>query len=194
MEGIRSSAPIPLVHEHRWSELRPLEWIIAIPVVWSAVRFAGFFFDELGRASAQALAKWLSNSSEGAQSPERDWVVTLRFEIEGSTRVYGFIPVLSGAGDEEERISVGLSSASVVASLAGLQAATGALQGAREVWLTTRALRSSPGWSTEEWILPPTQAQQSHQAPMSTGSSSSHQIRATCTSLVQGFRLRSDRT
>src|SRR5438270_14059 len=40
--------PIPLNVQHAWSTLPPLEWVLALPVVWPAVRIAGSFLDQLG--------------------------------------------------------------------------------------------------------------------------------------------------
>lgn len=119
---IEASAPLPLRHEHKWAELPPLEWIISIPVVWGAVKFAGAFFEELGRVSAKALASWLKNWSIRTKEDDRDWIVTLRFGLPNGEIVYGFVPVRSKAEDLEERIVKGLNSAGVVASVAGIHA------------------------------------------------------------------------
>ncbi len=104
-------------------------------MVWGAVKFAGAFFDELGRVSAKALASWLKNWSIRAKADDRDWIVTFRFGLPNGEIVYGFVPVRSKAEDLEERIVKGLNSAGVVASIAGAHAENRLIGDAKQVAL-----------------------------------------------------------
>jgi len=133
IEEIETSAPLPLEHEHRWAELPPLEWIIAIPVVWGAVKFAGAFFEQLGRVSADGVASWLKGASARAKKGQRDWIVTLRFHLSNGEIVYGFIPVRARADDIEGRIREGLDSSGIVAAVAGAHAETRVFGDAKQV-------------------------------------------------------------
>lgn len=145
---IESSAPLPLRHEHKWAELPPLEWIISIPVVWGAVKFAGAFFEELGRVSAKALASWLKKWSIRAKEDERDWIVTLRFGLPNGEIVYGFVPIRSKSDNIEERIVTGLNSAGVVASIAGAHAENRLVGHAKQVALI---LDDNDQWQFAWW-------------------------------------------
>lgn len=131
--AIKESAPFALHHQHRWAELPPLEWVIGIPVLWGATKFAGAFFSELGRSSAEAVVEWFKKWSGRAQQNDRDWIVTLRFDLEDGSSVSGYIPVTAHDEQSARDLIAALESAGVVASLAGTQSERQILGEVKEV-------------------------------------------------------------
>lgn len=119
--AIKESAPFAISHQNRWAELPPLEWVLLIPVVWGATKFAGAFLSELGRSSAESVVDWLKKWSGRAQENDRDWIVTLRFELEDGSAVSGYVPVAAHNEQSARDLISALESAGVVASLAGAQ-------------------------------------------------------------------------
>jgi hypothetical protein len=117
---VMGDCPLPTTEELRWSALPPIEWILAIPVMWGAVKFAGGFFDELGHASARRVAGWLCHASSKAKAAERDRIVTVDFEITCGRSVHAIIPVKADAPEQEIVLENALNSLGGVASLAGM--------------------------------------------------------------------------
>src|SRR5690606_38121870 len=116
---------------------------------WGASKFAGALFSELGRASAAAVAEWFGQWSPRAKPKQRDWIVTLRFEIPDGTLVYGFIPVRYEDSGVYERIKRGLDSAGVVATLAGARAEGRLLSDGKEVAVI---LDEAGDWELAWWV------------------------------------------
>jgi hypothetical protein len=116
-----TTAPLRLTTETRWSVLPPLEWILVIPVVWGAARFAGSFLDELGRGLAQRTLAWIDGLAASAKDPERDQLVTLRFVLPDDSLILAFIPVPTGTMTVETVAPPALDKAGAVAELAGAQ-------------------------------------------------------------------------
>jgi hypothetical protein len=142
-QAIRRGAPIEVGQENRWASLPPLEWVFVIPVVWGAVRFAGSFFDELGRISAQKVAAWIEVSSKRSREPQRDRLVTLRFDLPGGGFVSGYI-VGPHDGDAEAATADGLSAAGALAEWVGAQVELGLIPGLQ---------RAAFVWNEGRWNL-----------------------------------------
>ncbi len=139
-QAIRQDAPVEIGQENRWAILPPLEWVFVFPVVWGAIRFAGSFFDELGKISAQKAAAWLEGSSRRAREPQRDRLVTLRFDLPGGGFVSGHI-VAPHDGEAESTTAEGLAAAGALAEWVGAQVELGlipGLQRAAFVWAEGR--------------------------------------------------------
>jgi hypothetical protein len=126
VERAKATAPVLVSEEERWSALPPIEWVLAIPVLWGLTRFAGSFLDTLGRETAEALVRWLRDLSAGAKDGDRDRIVTLRFAVPDGTVVYGFIPI-AAADPLDAQLLPALDSAGRLAEFAGAQAAAGIL-------------------------------------------------------------------
>lgn len=129
--SVKRTAPLPVRDENRWAELPPLEWVIAIPVLWGLGKFAGGFLGESGKQLAQALASWLRDASRRAKEPDRQRYVTIAFELPHGRRVFGFVPF---GPDDDELLEVerGLTQATVLAEVAGAQNA-GVTQAAHRI-------------------------------------------------------------
>jgi hypothetical protein len=148
----KNNAPLAVHEENRWSELPPLEWALAIPVLWGATKFLGSFLDELGRGSARAALDWIANLASGAKDRHRDSIITLKFELPGGDPVgplvYGFVPV-EAAGDVVAEVLPALDGAGPIAELAGMQAEAevlGKLQRAAFMW-------KGGGWHLAWWVV-----------------------------------------
>jgi hypothetical protein len=115
-----SESPLPVVETHKWTALPPLEWMLAIPVTWGAVRFVGSFLDRLGAAAADGLVDWLKRTSRKAKEAERDRFVTIALELEDGRAVYGFVPF---SADDDELVVVrrALETGGRLAEVAGAQ-------------------------------------------------------------------------
>lgn len=119
--SIRDEAPIPVESEERWSELPPLIWTLAIPVTWGAMKFAGAFFETLGKATADAVVGWVRRAWNRSKEPERDRLLTLRFDLPDGASIYGFIPSAFDDPEAEANLQLALASSGELASLAGAQ-------------------------------------------------------------------------
>lgn len=148
-DDVRASSPLPIQHERRYAELPPLEWVILIPVVWGAVKFAGAFFEELGRASASEFVAWIKGWSARSKQGDRDWILTLRFVLPDDSIVSGFIPVQAHSDDAERQLVDALQQSGDVASLAGVQAESAPLGDARQVGLI---YDESGNWRLAWWF------------------------------------------
>jgi hypothetical protein len=143
LRSVMANAPVRVEEEHRWSALPPLEWVLAIPVVWGLVRFAGSFLDTLGRESAEALVRWLRDSSDHAMGSERDRIVTVRFELQEGTMVLALVPVASTASLEDEVLAA-LDAAGRVAEFAGAHGTASSFGEVRQAAFL---------WQAGEWHL-----------------------------------------
>jgi hypothetical protein len=140
LEHARKSAPVEVEEEHRWSELPPLEWTLAVPVIWGATKFMGSFLDEIGRESARAIVKWIANLATHAKDAHRDRIIALQFELPGGDPIgpliYGFVPI-EPTDDITARLLPALEAATDIAELAGAQAelrVMGDLKQAAFIW------------------------------------------------------------
>ena len=111
----------------RQSEFPPLEYVIAIPVVWGAVRFFGAFFDELGRAAGQGLSTKIASWTGESKDPSRTSVLKLDFELPHGAHLAGF--VFAARGEIEPAVDDLLGAAEGLATIAGLQKDSGVLPG-----------------------------------------------------------------
>lgn len=143
------TAPVDIVQQERWSELPPMEWILMIPVLWGATRFAGSFLDELGRESASAIVGWIADLAPRAKDAERTNIVTLHFSLPDNVAVYGFIPVNAGSALEDEVLAA-VSAASSLAELAGAHAAGGVLGDAVQTAFFWRDAQWHLAWSVHK--------------------------------------------
>lgn len=119
--SIRSEAPIRVEAEERWAELPPLVWTLAIPVTWGAMKFAGAFFETLGKATADALVGWVRRAWNRSKEPDRDRLLTLRFDLPDGASIYGFIPSAFDDPEAAANLERALASSGELASLAGAQ-------------------------------------------------------------------------
>lgn len=111
----------------RWSELPPLEYLISIPVVWGAAipvvlgatKFAGAFFDELGRTAGKALSTKISSWTRNSKQPDRTIVFGLRFKLSNGAYVCGY--VLPSPDNIEPSVDRMLKESEKLASIAGIQ-------------------------------------------------------------------------
>jgi hypothetical protein len=130
LEAAKQSSPLPIREETRWSELPPLEWVFAIPVIWGLARFTGSFLDTLGRETAQALIHWVGDLASEAKDGDRDRILSLRFVLPDESLVYGYILVPADADLDLEAIPA-LEAAGRLAEIAGAQAEKAILGDAR---------------------------------------------------------------
>lgn len=122
LRSLQEAPPFPLKEEHKWSSLPPLIWTLSIPVLWGACKFAGSFFETLGKESAEAVARWLRAARNRSKEADRDRMLTLEFELRDGSLIYGFIPCRSqGDGDADAELIAGLRDSGTLASFAGLQ-------------------------------------------------------------------------
>jgi hypothetical protein len=128
-QELQADTPFPLKEEHKWSELPPLIWTLSIPVVWGAIKFAGSFFEALGKESGEAVAQWIRAAWDRSKEPDRDRMLSIEFLLDDGSVIYGFIP--SGKDDDGTHAELlgGLDEAGTLASFAGLQQERGALPG-----------------------------------------------------------------
>lgn len=127
---LRQGPPFPLKEEHQWAELPPLIWTLSIPVVWGAIKFAGSFFETLGKESGEAVARWIRAAWDRSKEPDRDRMLSIEFSLDDGSVIYGFIPCsCKHEGDTHPELLDGLDGAGTLASFAGLQQERGALPG-----------------------------------------------------------------
>ena len=79
-DDLRRESPFEVVEEQKWSQLPPLIWTLAIPVSWGACKFAGAFFETLGKGTAETFVHWLGAAWNRSKHPDRDRILGLRFE------------------------------------------------------------------------------------------------------------------
>lgn len=118
---LHETAPIPVREEHRWSELPPLIWTLVIPVAWGAVKFAGAFFEELGKVSAKAFSEWIRRMWNSSKEAQRDRLLAVQFEIPDGSTVTAFVPVRHDDPNEEAVLIRALERLGDVASFVGIQ-------------------------------------------------------------------------
>ena len=109
------------------AELPPIQYVIAIPVVWGAARFLGAFFDELGRAAGQGLSTKIASWTGKSRDPSRTSVLRLDFELPRGAHLAGF--VFAAPGEIEPAVDDLLEAAEGLATIAGLQRDSGVLPG-----------------------------------------------------------------
>jgi hypothetical protein len=142
-EVVRKTAPLEIGEENRWALLSPLEWVLPIVVTWGAVKFLGAFFEEAGRVSAKELITWIRKSSKRSREPNRDSLVTLRFELPATRYVFGHI-VISHDDDEAAEAIAALAAAGELAEWAGAQSELDLIPGLR---------RAGYVWADGRWHL-----------------------------------------
>ena len=105
-------------HE-RWAELPPLEFVLLIPVVWSAGKFFGSFLSALGKAAGDALAAKISSWARKSKHPSRTIIFALQFELPDGSNICGYVLSTS----EQLRVSIDtvLEMSEELAVVAGLQ-------------------------------------------------------------------------
>ena len=111
----------------RQAELPPLEWVIAIPVVWGAARFSGAFLDELGRAAGQGLSAKIASWTRKSREPSRTSVLKLDCELPDGAHLAGFL--FAAPGEIEPAVDDLFEAAEGLATIAGLQSDRGVLPG-----------------------------------------------------------------
>ena len=111
----------------RHAELPPLEYVVAIPVVWGAARFFGAFFDELGRVAGQGLSTRIASWTGESKDPSRTSVLKLDFELPDGAHLTGF--VFAAPGEIEPAVDDLLGAAEGLATIAGLQRDSAILPG-----------------------------------------------------------------
>lgn len=121
LSKIEEDAPLPLDEHLKWSVLPPIEFILVAAVTWGAVKFAGAFCAELGRAAAQGLISWFKRAGDASLEPERDRIHCVSFELGDRRTVDAYILVKHDDDHGEEMMANGFESISAVASFAGLQ-------------------------------------------------------------------------
>jgi hypothetical protein len=118
---LEAEAPVPLREQVKWSILPPIAFVIAFPVIWGAVRFAGAFCEELGRTAAQALVAWLKKASDGSLEPTRGRSYTISFELGEHKSIDGFILIEPDDPEGQQKLADAFESSSVLAAFAGHQ-------------------------------------------------------------------------
>jgi hypothetical protein len=113
-----SDCPVPIEAHHKWAALPPIEWVLSIPVLWGATKFAGSFLERLGSEAADSLVGWLKRTSRKALESQRDRFVTLSFDLDDGGQVYGFIP-FTADDDELATVAAALEAAGTLAEVAG---------------------------------------------------------------------------
>ncbi|MFL6123728.1 hypothetical protein [Actinophytocola sp.] len=147
--SVRAESPLPIKEVSKWSALPPLEWLLAIPVIWGLKRFAGSFLDRLGSLSAEGLASWIRNSSQRSLDAQRDRYLTISMELDGYRWVRGFVPF--GPDDDETVIKEALDSAGYLAEVAGLQN-EGATQNAQQIAYVFDGLEWHLAWFIRDGV------------------------------------------
>jgi hypothetical protein len=122
--ALATSCPLPLKEEMRWAGLPPIEWLLSVPVIWGASKFAGAFMAELGRDRAQAFIEWMHRASAAAREPERDRLVTVAFDLDDHRVIYSVVPIAADDMDDEALL-LAFDKLRDVAALAGMQKEVG---------------------------------------------------------------------
>lgn len=98
--GLMTSAPVPLRTHSQWSALPPLEIMFILPVTAGiAAGLAAFFKSfgsELGTQSAKALSAWIVSVRNRAKEPERDLMLSARYELPNGAIIRGYMPAAVG--------------------------------------------------------------------------------------------------
>ena len=105
--------------QERWAELPPLEFVLYIPVVWSAGKFFGSFFGALGKAAGEALAAKIGSWARKSKNPSRTVIFTLRFGLRDGSNICGY--VLATSEQLPASIDDVLKASEDLAVIAGLQ-------------------------------------------------------------------------
>jgi hypothetical protein len=120
VDEIAKTCPIPTKEEFRWSGLPPIEWIIAVPVTWGAVKFTGAFFDELGHTAARGLVTWIKRFSAKARAATRDRIVTIAFELDDRRAVHAIVPLsIKESAEDDAKLGKALETVGDIAAFAG---------------------------------------------------------------------------
>lgn len=144
---ISDSCPVQLRRTHAWASLPPLEWVLAVPVLWVAARYAGGVLDELAHAHGKALVQWIQDVSKRAREPERHRILTVRFEVDEGRYVSAIVPF--GPKTKTEELLAGLESLDAIASFAGLLKRGGA--NPYEGWLQGTFIFDAARWHFAWW-------------------------------------------
>lgn len=120
LEEIHRTGPIVVHEEHRWAELPPLMWTLSIPVIWGAAKFAGAFFEEVGKVSAKAFTDWIRRMSDSSKEPKRDRLLAVQFQLPDGGAVIAFVPVRHDDSDGSTSIRA-LERLGDVAAFVGMQ-------------------------------------------------------------------------
>jgi hypothetical protein len=144
---IEQECDCPAHGHERWAELPPLEFALAIPVVWGATRFAGAFLDELGRAAGQALASKIRSWAGKCKDPNRSQVFVVVFRLDEHTTLRGCVVV--PPSDPENLLQRAWNSVEALATVAGLQADRDFLPGMVDSAFFFDGDRWQLGWWTD---------------------------------------------
>jgi hypothetical protein len=117
---IEQECDCPAQGRERWAELPPLEFALAIPVVWGAARFAGSFLDELGRAAGQAMVSKVRSWAGRSKNPNRSHVFVVQFRLDEHTTMRGCVVI--PPSDPNNLLQRAWDTVETLATLAGLQA------------------------------------------------------------------------
>lgn len=144
-ERIVADSPIPIEDKSSWSDLPPLIWMLAIPVTWGAIRFAGSFLDRLGTASADRFIGWVKRAATSSKDPERETLIEIRFILpDGGPSVLGFAPLDAQSDASIAALLTALEQAGLLAEFAGSVAAG---QQPREL------RQCAFQWDSDQWRL-----------------------------------------
>jgi hypothetical protein len=113
-----AECPVPVKEHHKWSSLPPIEWVLTIPVMWGATKFAGSFLERLGSEAGDALVGWLKRTSRKAHESQRDRFITLSFDLDDGRQVLGFLPFTAN-DDQLATVASALDAAGTLAEVAG---------------------------------------------------------------------------
>lgn len=118
----------------RWAELPPLYYVLSIPVIWGACKFAGAFLERLGTLCADAvhakISSWVATTARTSKDPTRSVTVEFAFELPDGGRLSGF--VLAPPEDIEDAVESGFNQIEKLATVAGVQAESEAFPGLRQ--------------------------------------------------------------
>jgi hypothetical protein len=147
--ALQEAPPFPLKEEYKWSNLPPLIWTLSIPVLWGACKFAGSFFETLGKESAESVAQWLRAAWNRSKEADRDRMLTLEFTLSDGSLIYGFIPCGRRSEDTDQSLIAGLDQANTLASFAGLQQQHGVFPGMKRAAFIFLDDRWNLAWWTD---------------------------------------------
>ncbi len=144
---IKLESRCPARARERRAELPPLEYVLSIPVVWGAARFAGAFLEELGRAAGEALAGKIRTWAGKSKQPDRSLVFAVKFKLDDHRRLRGF--VIAGPSEGDEVLERALDNVEHLATIAGFQAEQDLLPGMIESAFFFDGERWRLGWWTD---------------------------------------------
>jgi hypothetical protein len=125
VQEIHESAPVPAREHSKWSELPPLIWTLAISLAavgsWAAAKFAGAFFEEVGRMSGKAFAEWLGRMWNSAEEPKRDRMLAVQFRLPDDVVVTAYVTVAHDDDDANTHLANALDRLGDVPAFVGLQ-------------------------------------------------------------------------